>query len=133
MIKDIEFKKVEGIAVAVAKGSGEQANSWFVYLINMKDKAIQGVLVSSKGYGVHQGKRVETSSLRQFFDRIEGRDFVKLELLPENLTGLSNQFWVSFWQDGFLYDKKYVFVPESIVENNCVNIPILNKRGVMIK
>ncbi len=133
MIKDIQFKKVEDIAVAVAKGTGEEAGSWFVYLINMKDNAIQGVLVNSKGYGTLEGKPVETSSLRQFFDRIDGNDYVKLELLPEKLTGLSNQFWVSFWEDGFLYDKKYVFVTESIIENNFTNIPVLNKRGVMIR
>jgi hypothetical protein len=132
MIKDIQFNKVEDVAVAVAPPS-EGSEEWVVYLVNMKDRAIDGVLINSKGYGVVDGKEVKTSSLRQFFDKIEGRDFVQIEILPEQLIGLSNQFWVSFWQDGVLYDKQYIFVTESIVKDNLINIPVLNKRGVMIK
>lgn len=132
MIKDIQFNKVEDIAVAVAPPT-EGSEEWVVYLVNMKDRAIDGVLVNSKGYGVVDGKEVKTSSLRQFFDKIEGKDFVQLEILPEQLIGLSNQFWVSFWQDGVLYDKQYIFVTESIVKDNLINIPVLNKKGVMIK
>lgn len=133
MIKDIEFKKVKDIAVAVAPTHEEEEEVWKVYLVNLKDNPISGVLVNSKGYGTLEGKNVKTSSLRQFFDRIEGNDYVTLEILPEKLKSLSNQFWVSFWYNGFLYDKKFVFVTESIIENNFTNIPVLNKKGVMIK
>ncbi len=133
MIKDIPFKKVKDIAVAVAPRADEEGEVWVVYLVNMKDKAISGVLVNSKGYGTVDGKQVKTSSLRHFFEKIEGRDFVTLEILPEKLTGIANQFWVSFWLDGFLYDKQFVFVSESIVRDNLTNIPVLNKKGVMIK
>ncbi len=133
MIKDIQFNKVEDIAVAVAPRVENSSEVWVVYLVNMKDRPINGVLVNSKGYGVVDGKEVKTSSLRQFFEKIEGRDFVQVEILPEQLIGLSNQFWVSFWQDGVLYDKQYVFVTESIVKDNLIDIPVLNKKGVMIK
>jgi len=133
MIKDIPFKKVQDIAVAVAPHTDEEGQVWVVYLVNMKDKAISGVLVNSKGYGTVDGKQVKTSSLRHFFEKIEGRDFVTLEILPEKLTGIANQFWVSFWLDGFLYDKQFVFVSESTVRDNLTNIPVLNKKGVMIK
>lgn len=133
MIKDIQFKKVEDIAVAVSPQKDDGGEVWVVYLVNMKDRAIDGVLVNSKGYGTLDGKEVKTSSLRQFFDKIEGKDFVQVEILPEQLIGLSNQFWVSFWQDGVLYDKRYEFVTESIIKDNLVDIPVLNRRGVMIK
>lgn len=133
MIKDIPFNKVEDIAVAVAPSAEGGSNDWIVYLVNMKDHPIDGVLINSKGYGTLDGKEVKTSSLRQFFDKIEGRDYVQIEILPEQLIGLSNQFWVSFWQDGILYDKQYVFVTESIVQGNLIDIPVLNRKGVMIK
>lgn len=133
MIKDIQFNKVEDIAVAVAPRTEGSTEEWVVYLVNMKDRAIDGVLINSEGYGTLNGKEVKTSSLRQFFDKIEGRDFVQIEILPEQLIGLSNQFWVSFWQDGILYDKQYVFVTESIVSDNLIDIPVLNRKGVMIK
>jgi len=32
-----------------------------------------------------------------------------------------------------MYDKKYVFVPESITEENFTHVPVLNKKGVMIR
>ncbi|MDZ4846017.1 MAG: hypothetical protein SH857_10760 [Chitinophagales bacterium] len=133
MIKDIPFNKVEDIAVAVAPSTEGDNAEWVVYLVNMKDRPIDSVLINSKGYGTVEGKEVKTSSLRQFFDKIEGRDFVQIEILPEQLIGLSNQFWVSFWQDGILYDKQYIFVTESLVKDNLINIPVLNRRGVMIK
>ena len=133
MIKDIPFKKVEDVAVAVAPRMDEKGEAWVVYLVNMKNRAINGVLVNSKGYGMLDGKQVKTSSLRQFFDKIDGRDYVTIEILPEQLTGIANQFWVSFWLDGFLYDKQFVFVTESIIKDNLTDIPVLNKKGVMIK
>src|SRR5688500_15048965 len=128
MIIDIQLKKVEDIAMAVAPREEDSNEVWVVYLVNMKDRPIDGVLINSKGYGVLDGKEVKTSSLRQFFDKIEGRDFVQIEILPEQLIGLSNQFWVSFWQDGVLYDKQYIFVTESIVKDNLIDIPVLNKK-----
>lgn len=133
MIKDIPFKKMEDVAVAVAPREDDKGEVWVAYLVNMKDRAISGVLVNSKGYGTLDGKQVKTSSLRHFFEKIEGNDFVTLEILPEHLTGIANQFWVSFWLDGFLYDKQFVFVTESIIKNNLTDIPVLNKKGVMIR
>ena len=32
-----------------------------------------------------------------------------------------------------MFDKKYIFLPETIVEQNFTQIPILDKRGVFIK
>jgi hypothetical protein len=50
-----------------------------------------------------------------------------------NLFGLNNEFWVSFYLDKQIYDKKYVFLPETIKEENFTLIPVLNKHGVMIR
>ena len=57
MIKDIPFERVEDIALAVVPDSVESGEEeWHVYLVNMKPDAIDGVLVSSKGYGSIEGK-----------------------------------------------------------------------------
>jgi len=32
-----------------------------------------------------------------------------------------------------LFDKKYIFLAETIKDENLINIPIINKLGVMIK
>ena len=133
MIRDIPFKKVEDIAIAVAPSIEQDEEIWRVYLVNMKDEPIEKVLVNSRGYGTIEGKQVQTSSLRQFFEQVDAKTYVVLEVLPDELKGISNQFWVSFWHEGFLYDKKYVFVTESLKENYFTKVPILNRNGVMIK
>jgi hypothetical protein len=132
--KDIIFEKVEDVAVAVIPETDEKGEEeWSVYLVNLKEEQIDGVLISSKGYGNLDGKNVKTSMLRQFFEKINPKDYVKVELIDKKLFSINNEFWVSFWYRGNIFDKRYVFVTESIVENNFTNIPVIGKRGVMIK
>lgn len=134
MIKDINFEKVEDLALAVlpiAEEDGEEV--WKVYVINLKKDPIEKVMVSSKGYGPKEGKEVKTSTLRHFFEIIYAEDYALLEILPDEVTDLNNEFWVSFWYKDVMYDKKYVFVRESLTPDNFTQVPILNKPGVMIK
>ncbi len=136
MKKDIPFEKVKDVAIAVVKENNKNAvdTEWSVYLLNLKDVPLEGVIVASKGYGeLENGKKVKTSQLRQLFDKVEKKDFVKVEYIDKSLFKLNNEFWVSFWIGKDIYDKKYVFVTESISEKNFTEIPIINKRGVMIK
>ncbi|MGZ4048783.1 MAG: hypothetical protein ACXVNN_05425, partial [Bacteroidia bacterium] len=106
---------------------------WNVYLINFKKEKIEGVLVTSHGYGKLNEEDVKTSTLRHFLDEVEPKSFVKFEPIIETLFGLNNEFWVSFYIDKVMYDKKYIFLPETIKEENFILIPYINKKGVMIK
>lgn len=133
MIKDIIIEKVTDVAVAVIPEEVSGETEWSVYLMNLKADAIDGVLISSKGYGNVDGRDVKTSTLRQFWEKIEGQNFVKVELIDQKLFGITNEFWVSFWHSGVLFDKRYVFVTESIVENNFTPVPLIGKHGVMIR
>lgn len=142
MKKDIHLPKVENIAVAIVK----EDSAWNVYLLNLKKKDIEGVIVASKGYGKKlartgrssQGlskkeEKVNTSVLRHFWEKIPAKSFVKIEPIMNELFQLSNEYWVSFYQNKMMYDKKYVFVAGSIAEKNLIAIPLMNKKGVMIK
>lgn len=134
MIKDIDFKKIEGIAMAVIQRQDEEGEYvWKVYLLNLKNTAIESVLIRSRGYGEKDSQEVKTSELRQFFERIEPQEYVEVEILPEELLRLHNQFWISFSHGGFLYDKKYVFLAETIRADFFTEVPLLNEQGVMIK
>lgn len=134
MLKDIPKLIVEKIVVAIVQENDEADNLiWNVYLINLYDKEIYGVLVSSKGYGKFEGREVKTSVLRHLIGTVEPQEYAKIEPLMEDLIGLSNEYWVSFYKDKQMYDKKYVFLPESIRDENLTLIPVLNKKGVMIQ
>ena len=134
MLKDIPKLVVENIIVAIVpeqNDAGEEV--WNVYLINLYEQKIEGVLVSSKGYGEKDGEEVKTSTLRHFIGDIGPKDYAKIELIITDVFGLSNEYWISFYLGGQMYDKKYVFLPESITEVNLTMIPVLDKRGVMIR
>jgi hypothetical protein len=134
MLKDIPKLVVENIIVAVVPEEDELGEQiWSVYLVNLYDQKIEGVLVSSKGYGSRNGEDVKTSTLRHFIGNVESKDYAKIELIIKDVFGLSNEYWISFYLGKDMYDKKYVFLPESITEENLTTIPVLNKKGVMIR
>ena len=134
MLKDIPELAVEDVAIAIVEEENEIAEKiWNVYFINLKNEMLQTVLVTSKGYGTLLGDEVKTSTLRHMLGDIEPNTFALIEPIMENLFTLDNEFWVSFFLNGNIYDKKFVFPSCIIQENSLVNIPILNKRGVMIK
>lgn len=134
MKKDITPPEVKDIAVAVVKEQNELAETiWNVYLINLKSTAIEAVLVSSMGYGNFNNEEVKTSTLRHFLDVVAAKSFKMIEPVMDTVFGLNNEYWVSFYIDNVMYDKKYIFLPETIREENFVLVPYLNKKGVMIK
>ena len=128
MKKDITAPSVENVAVAIVKEMNDLNDlEWNVYLLNLKDEKIEKVLVSSHGYGSINEEMVKTSTLRHFLDDIEPNAFVKFEPIMESLFGINNEYWVSFFVDNVMYDKKYVFLPETIKEENFILIPHINK------
>ena len=130
MIKDIEFPEIKQVNLAVVNDSKQEEDDWNVYLINLSKEKITGVLITSKGYG-KEGK--ETSTLRHFFEEVLAESHIKIEIIQPEVFGLNNEYWVSFNFDGYMYDKKYVFVKGSIAEYNFTLIPFINKKGVMIR
>lgn len=136
MKQDIPIPKVENIAVAVVRELNEEktAEIYNVYLLNLKKNLIRNTLVSSKGYGENAvtGEPVKTSTLRHFLGDVDGESFIKIEPIIEEVFGLSNEYWVSFYENNQIHDKKFVFLAESITDDNMINVPLINKRGVMI-
>lgn len=133
MKKDLPLNIVEDISVAVVlESESPTAKVWNVYLVNEKNTLIQNVLVSSRGYGEKDGREVKTTTLRHFIGDMEALTSQKIEAIDPQVFGLTNEYWVSYYIDGTIYDKKYVFLPESIIDDNLIKIPVVNKPGVMI-
>jgi len=136
MRKDIDIPKVKDVAIAVVKElNAEKTEDVFnVYLINLKDTDLENVLVSSKGYGIHKtsGEQVKTSTLRHSLGTLKAKSFIKIEPIMPDVFGLSNEYWLSYFEGNKMHDKKYIFLPETIVEDNFVDVPLINKKGVFI-
>lgn len=134
MKQDIHYPEVQDIAIAIIQEEEETKDAfWGVYLINLKEDILKNVLIASKGYGIHKGEDVKTSTLRHYFPEVQPKSFVKIEPIDSLLFKLSNEYWVSFYLEKEIYDKKYVFLPESVIQDHLIDIPLIGKRGVMIR
>ncbi len=128
MKKDIAFPTIENVYVAVAK---EAEDDWKVYLINRNEKKLETVLITSKGYGSKGREEQKTSTLRHMVPYLEPQQYSLIEPITSEVFHLNNEYWVSFYIDGQLFDKKYIFVPDSIVSENISFIPELKMKGVL--
>lgn len=134
MIKDLPDNTVQDIAIAVAlEGETVEGKTWYVYIINLKDEPIENILITSKGYGEKDGEQVKTSTLRHMIPNLSPKTSAIIEPIDEQTFGLNNEYWLSYYIGNTIYDKKFIFLPESIVDMNLIKLPIVNKPGVMIK
>lgn len=132
MKKDIIFPAVEGISIAVVRKLNEiQQSEWFVYLINDNDFALQNLMVTSRGYGEIEGEQRQTSILRHAFGNVAAKSHVLIEPIDPAVFPLNNEYWVSYYVGEQIYDKRFTFVPESIVEENLIQINSLNMQGIL--
>lgn len=131
--KDL-IPKVEGVHIAIIEEMDEvQNSSWNVYIINEKSTHLSNVLLTSKGYGKREKEEVKTTTLRRQIKDIPAHSYQKVEVLPEELHSLTNEYWLSFYADNQVFDKKYIFLPESIVRKNLIQVPVINQKGILIE
>ena len=134
MNKDIIVPVVEDVWIAAALKVNEvNEQEWMIYVINNKSQDIEGVLVSSRGYGSLENDSRKTATFRHFLDIVKAKSFKKIEPISEEVFGLNNEYWLSFFLDGKLYDKKYIFLAETLKEEHLILLPILDAKGVLIK
>lgn len=132
MKNDIAFEPVEGVSVAIAKSRNElDQETWDVYLINSNNFYLDNVLITSKGYGTAETQEIKTSVLRHLFEQVPPKSFIKIEPINPAIFHIYNEYWVSYYIGSKIFDKKYIFVPESIVEENLIDISMLDMRGVL--
>jgi hypothetical protein len=133
MKKDIKIPEVTNVFMAVVKEYNNEfkCEDWNAYIINNKEVAIEMVLIVSKGYD--EDKMIETAVLRHKIEKLPAKSFAKVELLQGDVLKLSNFFNVTFFEENIMFDKKYLFKKGSIKEGVLRSIPLLNKRGILIK
>lgn len=133
MRKDIHIPRVEDVSMAVVREEDGPEAEWGVYLINNRDDVLTDIIVSSKGYGTLDGERIATSELRHYFEGLAAKSFVKVERIVEEVFGLNNQYFLTFYIDGLIHDRKFIFVPGSVAEENLVDVPLVNLPGILIR
>jgi hypothetical protein len=135
MKADISFPKVEGVSVVIGREPlGDGTFKWTVFVMNTNDFGIRNILVASKGYGEIDGRAKVTGVLRFHFNYLPPHSAMPVELMEPELFDLCNEFWVSYYKDDGspeIFDKKFLFLPGSYIEENLSFIPILQMKGVL--
>ena len=135
MKKDIIIPEVENVFFAAVQEWSDDfmEKVWYAYLVNDSDFLIESVMVVSKAFGTIDGEMKKTSFLRHAFAEIPEVSVVKVEMIEKSVLALNNEFMLTFFMDGKLYDKKFIFKANSINETEVEEVPILFVDGVIVR
>ena len=127
--------EVSGVYVAIVhEDNNEGVKVWNAYVINDKGTPIENVFVSSKGYlDGGDGVGSKSSTLRHFYKVVSAKSFQKVEAVIEEVFKLNNEYFVSFYLDGVLFDKKFIFASNTISADGLTTVPIVDQKGVWVK
>ena len=135
MKKDIIIPVVENVFIAAVQEWSDDfmEKVWYAYLVNDSDFNLEGVMVVSKAFGTIDGEMKKTSLLRHAFVEIPAVSVVKIEMIEKSVLTLNNEFMVTYFIDGTLYDKKFIFKANSINETEMEEVGIFFVDGVIVR
>lgn len=131
MKKDIDFSPVTGVKLAIAKSETAHGVEWNVYIINFNLIELKTVMITSKGYGILDGEKRQTSILRHMIEELGAESVAKVESIDPAVFDLTNEFWVSYYILDQIFDKKFIFTPGSFDPAHLRNIPALGLEGIL--
>ncbi len=129
MRKNIEFPEIQGVFMAVvpeSNGATTEAR-WYAYLVNDLEGAIEMVLIVSQGEDAHR----RTATMRHQLKALPAKTYARVEWIEQSVFEMNNYFSVTFYQDGRLYDKRFVFPSVSIRWNHFKTVPLLQEKGIL--
>lgn len=131
MKKDIEIPVAKDVYIALIHEWNNEflSKDWNAYIINNRTTPIEMALIVSKGY---DGDR-KTSTMRHAIGIVGAKGYEKIELVQEDVLILNNEFFVTYYADNKLYEKRFFFEKNTINENVLKTIPIIEKDGILAK
>jgi hypothetical protein len=127
--KDIDIPEVKNIYVAAVKELHPDYNTedWNAYIINDGDKPLEMVLIVAQGYD----DKDMTSHMRHTIAILPAKGFAKIEFMEESIFRLNNFFSVTYFLDNKMYEKRWEFPANTIMDDNAVVLPVMHKKGVL--
>ncbi|NCO62315.1 MAG: hypothetical protein GW839_01925 [Flavobacteriales bacterium] len=131
MKKDIQIPEVEHVYIAVVHEYNDvyKTQDWNAYIINDKEVDLDMVLMVVNGYT----ETKITSTMRHKIEKLPAKSYAKVELMQEAVLQLNNSFKVSFFEGNKMFDKTYLFRKNTINLKALQPIPLMDKRGVLLK
>ncbi len=131
MKKDIKIPIVENIQIVATKEWDKDflAQNWNVYVINNREDRIESVLVLSRGESNHK----KTTTLRHSLGDLPPHTGKKVEFIAAEVFSFTNEYIVTFFAEGKLFDRTFIFEPQSISEKNVTFIDLMGQDCVLAK
>ena len=96
-------------------------------IINENDYDLEMVLIVSKGYD----EKRETSLMRHKLEKLPKQSYAKIEFLEDSVLALNNEFKVTYFANGNMFDKRFLFRKNTININATRPLPLMEKNGVI--
>ena len=129
MKKDIEIPIVKDVYIALVHEWNDEflSKEWNAYILNDGSTPIVLVFVVSKGY---HGD-LKTATMRHRMETLGAKSYEKIEFVQKEVLDLTNEFYVTYYLNDKLYEKRFIFQKGSITEQNLTQIPLLEREGVL--
>ncbi len=129
MKKDIKIPLVKGIYVAAVREENKEFRSWDwnAYIINDLKEPVEMVLIVSRGFY----KERTTSTMRHTIKILPAKSFAKIEFLQDEVLAINNEFSITFFAEGKMFEKKFTFKKNSIKESKAVELPVMKNKGIL--
>lgn len=131
MRKDIEIPQTKNVHIVAVKEWDKEflGEHWNIYVVNNRNDEIFTVLVISRG----KSEDRKTSTLRHGLGDIQPKTAAKVEFIPTEVLGFTNEYLLTFFAENKLFERKFIFEPNSISDENVTEIPILERVGILAK
>ncbi|RRQ50842.1 hypothetical protein DZC72_06345 [Maribacter algicola] len=131
MKKDIEIPIAKDVYIALVYEWNEEflSKDWNAYIINNRKSPIEMALIVSKGYD----DQIKTSTMRHAIGVVAAKSFEKVEMVQEEVLRLNNEFFVTYYADNKLYEKRFLFEKGTVNEQYLIHIPLIEKDGIFAK
>lgn len=135
MKKDIEIPKSENVFIAAINEWNDdfQENTWYAYLVNENPSPLEMAIVVSKAFGTINNEQRKTGMFRHVFAEVPANGAIKVEFLENNVLQLNNEFVVTYFLNGVLYDKMFLFRTNTINITATTDILSIDRKGVVVK
>lgn len=131
MRKDIQIPQSKDVHIAALKEWDKEFTGqvWNIYIVNDRDDEISTVLVMSRG----KNEERKTSTLRHALGNIQPKAMAKVEFITTEVLGFTNEYLLTYFAENKLFERKFIFEPNSISEENETEIPCIESEGVLAK
>lgn len=133
MKKDIIIPVVKDVFMAAVYEWNEEfaSHAWYAYLINKSELPLEAIMIISQAEGTIDAELRKSTLFRHAFPRLEAGASIKVELLDENIFQLDNRFMVTFFSEGTLFDKNYIFPANTISVDHVVDLDNNSHQGIL--